>query len=109
MSEVRFYTDEHAAAAVGNGLRLCGADILSPLEVGMLGISDSDHLEFAHSQRRVIFTPDADFLGFSADGRIHAGIVYAHKLTKIGKIIRGLTLVHSVLTAEEMFNSVEYL
>ena len=56
-----------------------------------------------------MFTQDADFLGLSAEDRVHAGIVYAHKLTSIGKIIRGLTLIHSVMTAEEMIGSVEYL
>ena len=109
MSEIRFYADEHVATAIVTALRLGGADILTAAEAGLLGADDNEHLQFALSQRRVIFTQDADFLRLSAVGQSHAGIVYAHQLSKIGPLVRGLMLIHSVLAAEDMFGAVEYL
>jgi hypothetical protein len=41
---------------------------------------------------------------------VHPGVVYAPKAKRsIRQIIRGLTLVHEVLTPEEMISRVEYL
>lgn len=58
---------------------------------------------------RALFTQDADFLRLAAGGAAHAGIVYAHQQTPIGRIIRGLVLVHQMLSAEEMVDKVEFV
>ena len=109
MAEIRFYTDEHVSRAVISGLRQRGIDVLSVPEAAMLGERDEAHLTFALKERRVIFTQDTDFLRLAAAGHAHAGIVYAAQHMPIGEVIRGLTLIHSVLEAEEMVGHIEFL
>ncbi len=106
---VRFYTDEHVARAVTEGLRRRGVDVVTAPEAGLLEADDEDHLAFAVQQARVVFTQDADFLRLHAAGRPHAGIVYAPQHTPIGHLIRGLMLIYDVLGPQEMANHVEFL
>ena len=106
---VRFYTDEHVARAVVNGLRERGADVVTTPEAGLLGASDEKHLEYASTEVRVLFTQDDDFLKLHASGVEHAGIAYTPQGTTIGDIIRGLMLIHQVLNADEMRRHLEYL
>ncbi len=75
----------------------------------MLEASDEAHLALALEQGRVIFTQDADFLRLHAKGVSHAGIVYAHQQTPIGRIIRGLMLIYQILEPEDMFDHVEFI
>jgi hypothetical protein len=44
---VKFYTDEHVARAVVNGLRQRGVDVLTVVEAGMRTASDEEHLKKA--------------------------------------------------------------
>lgn len=107
--ELRFYTDEHVSRAVVRGLRHRGADVLTAVEAGMLGASDAEHLERAHSEGRVIFTQDDDFLKMHIAGVTHSGIVYASQQASISEIIRGLMLIYQVLDADDMRGHVEFL
>ena len=75
----------------------------------MLGATDEQQLAFALSEGRVLFTYDRDFLRLAAEGRPHAGIAYASRRTSVGQIIRGLLLIHQVLSSEDMVGKVEYL
>jgi uncharacterized protein with PIN domain len=110
MSEqVKFYLDEHVHPAVAAGLRRRGVDVLTTKEAGMLSAYDDEHLGFAKSKGRVIFTQDEDFLRLHAGGTEHAGIVYVPQRTSVGYILRGLMLIYEVLSAEEMENQVEFL
>ena len=109
MSEIRFYADEHVASAVVTGLRLRRVDVLTVRQAGLAGAEDAVHLEFALTQTRVIFTQDADFLHLAAQGRRHAGIVYARQQTPVGYIIRGLMLIHQVLSTEDMAGMIEFV
>ena len=109
MSEIRFYADEHVANAVAIGLRLRGVDILTVQQAGLGGAEDAVHLEFALAQTRVIFTQDTDFLHLAAEGRRHAGIVYAPQQTPAGHIVRGLMLIHQVLSTEDMAGMIEFI
>jgi predicted nuclease of predicted toxin-antitoxin system len=106
---VKFYLDEHVHPAIAAGLRRRDVDVLTTKEAGMLTATDIEHLTFAAREQRVIFTQDDDFLRLHASGQTHAGIVYARQRTAVGHIIRGLMLIHQVLTAEEMQNHVEFL
>ena len=106
---VKFYTDEHVARAVANGLRERGVDVVTTSEAGLLGASDEKHLEYASAEWRVVFTQDEDFLKLHASGVKHAGIPYTPQGAAIGDIIRGLMLIHQVLGADEMMGHVEYL
>ncbi len=110
MSErVKFYMDEHIHPAITAGLRLRGIDVLTAQDVRMLGIRDSEHLAFATRENRVLFTHDDDFLKLHAQGILHAGIAFTHQKTTIGRAVRGLVLLHEVLSADDMVNSVEFL
>ncbi len=75
----------------------------------MLHLTDEQHMTFARDTGRVIVTQDADFLRLHAAGHAHAGIVYAPQQTPIGVMVRGLMLIHDVLTPAEMVNHVECL
>jgi predicted nuclease of predicted toxin-antitoxin system len=75
----------------------------------MMGASDEEHLAFAVSQKRVIFTQDSDFLRLGASGIAHAGIVYTQQQTPIGQLIQGLMLIAQLLDAEDMVGRVEFV
>ena len=109
MSKIRYYMDEHVSIAIIRGLRQRGVDVLSVPDAKRLGAADHEHLSFAMSQQRVIFTQDTDFLILARINLNHFGIVYARQHTAIGEIIRGLMLIHDVLEAEEMIGKIEYL
>jgi hypothetical protein len=106
---IKYYTDEHIADAVVEGLRQRGIDVLTTQEAALLGAPDSDHLERALSEGRAIVTQDADFLRLDADGHEHSGIVYAPQGSSVGAMVRLLVLIHEVYTAEEFHGSVEFL
>lgn len=92
--KIKFYTDEHVSKAIVKGLRQRGVDVMTTVESGMLGASDQDHLAFARTEKRVIFTQDDDFLRLHTTGIDHMGIVYAPQQTPIRKIIYGLMLIY---------------
>jgi hypothetical protein len=106
---IRFYLDEHVAKAVAGGLRRRGVDVLTALEAGLLSEPDEAHLNRAVQEQRVLFTQDEDFLRFHAVGRSHAGIVFAAQHTPVGAIVRGLMLIYSVLSPQEMTDHVEFI
>ena len=106
---IRFYADEHVKQAITAGVRRRGADIVTVQEVGLRGEDDEVHLAFAASTGRVILTQDTDFLRLHAAGNPHPGIVYAGSHLTVGEVIRGLMLIHDLLTPEEMANHVEFL
>lgn len=109
MSEVRFYTDEHIAVAVAGGLRQRGVDVVTVSEAGMRGRSDEEQLGFAFSQRRVLVTKDGDFLTLAAQGHLHAGIAFVRPKASAGHMIRGLVLIHQILSAEDMDAHIEFI
>ena len=67
------------------------------------------HLERAREQWCVIVTQDNDFLRLHASGASHAGIAFAAREISIGNLIRGLMLIHQLLTPDEMVDHLEYL
>ena len=106
---VNFYMDEHEHPAITRGLRLRGIDVLTAQDAHMLGVSDEKHLKLATSLGRVVFTNDDDFLKLHSVGFEHAGIAFAHQRASIGRVVRALTLIHEILSDEEMANRVEFL
>ena len=106
---VRFYADEHVAPAVIAGIRRRGGDIVTVQEAGLRGESDEKQLSYARSSGRVILTQDTDFLRLHNEGRHHSGIIYAPMRLPVGEIIRGLLLIHELLTPEEMTGHIEFL
>lgn len=47
MAGLRIYTDENVQGAVAEGLRRLNADAFSAREVGNLGLTDEEQLEYA--------------------------------------------------------------
>ena len=84
---IRFYADEHVSRAVIRGLRQRGLNVTTVSEADLLGASDVEHLEWAESEGRVIFTQDTDFLRLHDAGYSHAGIAYAPQGTSVSRVI----------------------
>ena len=106
---IKFYMDEHVPKAVTEGLRRRGVDVLTAQEANLMGGSDSEQLEVANKEVRVVFTQDADFLRLHTAGASHSGIVYVPQQTPIDYIVRGLMVLYELLTSEEMSGRVEFL
>ena len=109
MASIRWYMDEHVPHAVTAGLLRRGIEVETVQSRGMRGKPDVDQLQVAAHHGFVIFTQDDDFLALAAVEAEHPGIVYAPQGTPIGRIVRGLLLIHEVYTAEEMVNRVEFI
>lgn len=59
---IKFYMDEHVHPGVTKALRQRDVDVLTAQQAGNLNVDDEEHLQFAASQGRVIFTQDEGFL-----------------------------------------------
>jgi hypothetical protein len=101
--------DEHVAKSVTEGLRRRGVDVVTVQELGLHAADDQRHLERAVQEGRVVVTQDTDFLRLHAAGVSHRGIVYAPQQTPVPHMLRGLMLIHDVLTSEDMIRHVEFL
>ncbi len=108
-NKIKFYLDEHIANAIADGLRRRGIDVLTIVEAGKLGAKDEEHYAFAHQEGRVIVTHDNDFLRLAARHPNHSGLVYSPKGKTIGEMIRKLTLIAQIITAEEMTGKIEFI
>lgn len=87
-----------------------GVDVTTSVDAGLLGASDEEHVEYAHSSERVIYTHDSDFVKLHDAGVVHSGIVYnpaGHKT--IGEVVRYLCLMHDCLESGEMAGQLEFL
>ncbi len=107
---IRFHLDEHCDYAIARGLRRRGVDVTTALDARLLGARDEDHLSFAISEGRMVFTKDADFLRLHATSVEHQGIVFSPQgRDTVGAVIRGLILIWEVYEPEELKNRLEYL
>ena len=116
MSRVGLYVDEDASElAVIRGLRARGVDLLTTLEAGRLGASDSAQLDFATEQNRSIYTFNVnDFSRLHREylkcGREHEGIiVIPDQRCSVGEKIRGVGRLVAAVKAADMLNRIEYL
>ena len=109
MAEIRYYLDEHVASAIATGLRQHGVDVLTVPEARTIGWADSDQLELARMDGRVLFTHDADYLRLAASGVEHAGIVFSARQASIGDLIRSLHQVVEAISAEEIVGRIEFI
>ncbi len=103
------YMDHHVSAAISEGLKRRGIDVLTAREDGFDRRPDAEILERATELGRVVFTQDVDFLvlvdRWLAIGRPFGGVVFAHQLkTTIGQCVTDLEIVCRVLTVEDVAN-----
>lgn len=111
---IQLYADENVDEGIVRGLRLRGLDIITAVDAGMTGKTDSEQLSHAFMHGRVLLTSDQDFLElhlrWMQEGRQHAGIIYysQYRVT-IGTCIWGVKLILDVLSSEEMQNHLEFI
>lgn len=116
MSAIRLYFDADAMQrAVVRGLLARGVDAITANEAGMAGATDQEQLEFAHNQRRILFSYNAsDFFRihreYLTQGKSHSGMVLApQQQYSIGERIRRLLKLVAAESAENMQDRVEFL
>ena len=109
MAKPKFYLNESVNIAVVNGLIRRDVEALSAKDVGNLGLSDEEQLNYAVKNNLVIVTHDADFLSMAMNFK-HKGIVYIHQQKYgIGDLIRRLKLLWEIAEQEDMLNHIEFL
>ncbi|MEM9276366.1 MAG: DUF5615 family PIN-like protein [Cyanobacteria bacterium P01_F01_bin.143] len=107
---IKFHLDENVSNAIAQGLRRRGIDVTTTPEVGLIGASDEEQLQFALSQGRVIFTQDDDFLKLHQKVFSHPGITYCRQRSRsIGEIINSLTLLWELVEPQEIRTKIEFL
>ena len=104
---IKFHLDENVNPAIARGLRIRGIDVTTTPEAGLRQTPDSDQLEYAKTEGRVLFTHDDDFLSIEPD---HQGIVYCGQGRRtIGQLLQWLILMWEALDPEDMQNKVEFI
>lgn len=108
------YMDEQVPAAITEGLRARGIDVLTVQEDAMRQAEDTVVLARAADLGRVTFSRDDDFLREAArcqrSGRHFAGVIYAHQLRlSVGRCVEDLELIATACTPAEFANRVEFL
>jgi hypothetical protein len=107
---IRYFMDQHYPAAVTQGLRRIGIDVLTAQEAGRCGLPDPDQLAFAMTEARVLVTFGSDYLALHQAGATHAGIAWCpQQKYGIGMLVQLLELLHGVADRDAMRNRVEYL
>ena len=106
--------DHNVPAAITNGLRIRGVDVITAYEDGMQRATDPQLLDRAGELARVLFTRDDDLVVEASrrqrEGLAFQGVVYAHQLrVSIGATIDDLYLIATVADAEDLLNSVQFL
>jgi predicted nuclease of predicted toxin-antitoxin system len=107
---IRFHLDENVDHAVAHGLRVRGVDVTTSTDANLVGATDTEHLNFALRENRVIFTQDQDFLRHHQAGVEHAGIVYCEQGScSVGDMVRFLHFMSDCLEPAEMHGPLEFL
>ena len=113
---IRLYLDEDALDRdLVRALRARGVDVLTAHEAGLIERPDEDHLAWATSQRRVLYSFNiAHFYRLHTDhlreGRFHAGMILARQQAySAGEQARRLLKLIAAKSAEEMRDRAEFL
>lgn len=102
--------DQHFPGPVTRALARRGMDVLTAQDAGRCGLPDPDQLAFATAEERVVVTFDSDYVALHNSGVQHAGMVWCpERKYSTREMIQWLTLIHGVLTRDEMRNRLEYL
>jgi hypothetical protein len=113
---IALYFDEDAQDSdLIQALRLRGVDITGAWAAGMRERKDDEHLLWAATQKRAIYSFNVgDYFRlhteFLAQGRSHAGIILAkQQYYSVGEQMRRLLKLIATKPAEEMTNQIEFL
>ena len=114
--QIRLYLDEDAMDSdLVHALRMHGVDVTTALDEGLIEHYDNDHLAFAASQSRALYSFNAgDYLALHSEyltqGRHHAGIILAaQQRYSVGEQMRRLLRIINRRSAEAMQDQVEFL
>ena len=108
------YADHHVPAAITEGVRLRGVNVLTTEEDGTERLADPALLDRAAELGRVLFTQDQDFLIEAArrqrSGTAFAGIIYAPQdPALLGRYVRDLEFLCLAGEPEDCTDRVTYL
>ncbi len=90
MAALRIYTDESVHVAIAAELKRRKLDAWSARDVGNLGLSDEEQLEYASQEHAIIFTHDSDFLALAQEwlelGKEHWGIIHVQSFATVASL-----------------------
>lgn len=110
-----YFDDDSGERALIRALREHGVEVLTSVDAGTFGSTDSVHLAFASQRGLVVCTSNVgDFLRLHAEvvqrGGEHAGIVLIpQQLYSVGERLRRLVNLSAELSPEQMHNWTEFL
>lgn len=89
-------------------------DFVRVQDVGLSGRPDTEVLEFAAAQGRILLTHDAASMVDAAfvriaEGRAMPGVIVAIKLATIGQILEDLVLILTASDESDWVNTVRYI
>lgn len=111
---IKLYLDEDTISrALVSALRSRNVNVLTAKEADHIQVSDRDHLEYATSLGRTVFTFNTrDFANlhreYMSENRHHAGIIVSDQL-QVGVLIRRLLKLLNTRSSTDMENWLEYL
>lgn len=107
---LKFHLDEQVATALATGLRRHGIDVTTTAAAGLRNRRDTEQLEFALQESRVVVTHDRDFQKLHALGTPHTGIAWCRQdKYSVGELLSLLVLMDACYSADEMAGRVEFL
>ena len=111
---LKLYMDVHVPAAITEGLRRRGVDVLTSQADGTREADDDRLLERTTELGCLLFSQDYDLLRIANDwqrrGQHFAGLMFAHQEnTSIGGCIEDIELLAQCCDADEVANRVIYL
>jgi predicted nuclease of predicted toxin-antitoxin system len=113
---IRLYLDEDSMQhALVTALRARGMDVATALEDGMVDRADSEHLDHATRQDRVLFSFNRRDVyqlhsQYLTEGKSHAGIILARQQEySTGEIMRRILRLAAAKSADAMQDQVEFL
>ena len=106
--------DHHVHAAITEGLRRRGVDVITAHEDGAAEFEDERLLQRATQRSRVLFSQDKDLLILTHQwlqaGIEFSGLVYTHQLSvTIGQAVRDLELIAKAFGPEDMLNHIVFI
>lgn len=111
---VPLYFDHNVSAAVADGLRRRGVDVLTAYEDGYVQQPDERVLQRATDLGRVLYSQDRDYLAIARrwvrEQRPFVGVLYSHQQRlSTGQVIAELELVAMVGDLEDFVDRVRHL
>ena len=106
---IRYHLDESCRLSIARALRHRGIDVTTTSDAGLLGATDEQQLDYAHSTGRMLFTHDPDFIALHDAQFPHAGLIYSPQQTRaMRETVRLLVLLWEMYEADELLNRLEY-